>query len=338
MARNSLVHVLITSGPGRPTVAGGNGFVVGGCAVPLNRRALLVDAKPRSVQEARRWVVQVCRDLGRTDVVECAGMGVSELVTNALLHARPPISVRVRGTRAHPRVEVSDGSPRPPLPVRVDLGSTDPVTFGRGLAMVGMCANAWGAELEDGGKVVWFEPAAEVGDEFAVPIISVPTAVETGPAPGPTVRVDLLGVPLDLLSSSRRQSQELRRELRLLSLARPADYPLAGEIGELFAGYERAVPQLGHQIAEARQRGLSAFDARLDLPASATTGIARLSEVLDVADGFCRSQRLLSLARTPEQAAFQRWLLGELVRQADGSPPSPWAAASAGADPAVARS
>ena len=76
--------------------------------MPLSRPALSLGPGPRGVQNARHWVVEVCNDIGRSDLVECAELGVSELVTNALLHAATPIAVRVRGTREHPRVEVSD--------------------------------------------------------------------------------------------------------------------------------------------------------------------------------------------------------------------------------------
>ena len=106
--------------------------------MPLNRPALALGPGPRSVQDARRWVVGTCQDIGRDDLVECAELGVSELVTNALLHAEAPISVRVRGTREHPRVEVRDGSRRRcrQLPATDDPRRTRPMlllTFGRGL-------------------------------------------------------------------------------------------------------------------------------------------------------------------------------------------------------------
>ena len=78
--------------------------------MPLSRPALSLGPGPRGVQNARHWVVEVCNDIGRSDLVECAELGVSELVTNALLHAATPIAVRVRGTREHPRVEVSDAA------------------------------------------------------------------------------------------------------------------------------------------------------------------------------------------------------------------------------------
>ena len=135
--------------------------------MPLNRPALSVPSVPHSVHQARRWVIDTITDIGRPELVETAELGVSELVTNAVLHATEPIAVRVRGTREHPRVEVRDGSTVPPvLPDDVTHSVLPPddetllMTFGRGLDIVARCADAWGAEIEDTGKVMWFAPAA----------------------------------------------------------------------------------------------------------------------------------------------------------------------------------
>jgi hypothetical protein len=49
-----------------------------------------------------------------------------------------------------------------------------------------------------------------------------------------------------------------------------------------------------------------------------------MTEMFDVADAFCRAERLLSIARTPVQRAFHNWLLGELVHQLDGAGAQPW--------------
>ncbi|HEU4568938.1 MAG TPA: ATP-binding protein, partial [Marmoricola sp.] len=130
--------------------------------MPLSRPALTLARGPRGVQDARRWVVQTCLDIDRPDLVECAELGVSELVTNAVLHGADPIQVRVRGTREHPRVEVRDASvERPVLPGPLGLDPDDDLllTFGRGLSIVARSADAWGAEIESDGKVVWFAPA-----------------------------------------------------------------------------------------------------------------------------------------------------------------------------------
>jgi hypothetical protein len=49
-----------------------------------------------------------------------------------------------------------------------------------------------------------------------------------------------------------------------------------------------------------------------------------MSEMFDVADAFCRAERLLSIARTPSQRALHNWLLGELVHQLDGAVAQRW--------------
>ena len=93
--------------------------------MPHGAPALSLDSGPHGVQDARRWVVGAIGRVGRPDLAECAEMGVSELVTNALLHGAAPITVRVGGTREHPRVEVRDASPEPPvLPVAAGTAGT----------------------------------------------------------------------------------------------------------------------------------------------------------------------------------------------------------------------
>ncbi len=49
---------------------------------------------------------------------------------------------------------------------------------------------------------------------------------------------------------------------------------------------------------------------------------SRLLELYDLADAFCRNERLLTLARSPEQVEFQSWLFGEFVRQGRGQDPT----------------
>ena len=82
--------------------------------MPLTKRSLVLPASPPSVKLARSWVSKILAEIGREDLVDAAQLGVSELVTNALIHSQPPLSVRVRGTVDHPRIEVVDSSPVPP--------------------------------------------------------------------------------------------------------------------------------------------------------------------------------------------------------------------------------
>lgn len=316
----------------------------------LDGSALALEPAPRSVQRARRWVADVCRSHGRDDLVEAAEAGTSELVTNALLHAPGPIDLRVSGTTEHLRIEVHDASSVPPRPVAVhrrpdpdDLDALlasldeDLSTVGRGLRIVATSATAWGAEVRDDGKVVWFEPSAELRDDLTEAELagSVYATGEVGAGadarPGTElVDVRLLAVPPDRLAAFRRHHLELRRELRLLALAHASEYPQAERLSALFADFEvdfgPAVS--GPEVLAALDAGVPYADLHLRVPRSAPVAVDQMLRLLDLADEFCRGARLLTLARTAEQAAFARWFLGEMGAQAAGAAPTPWGAPS----------
>jgi anti-sigma regulatory factor (Ser/Thr protein kinase) len=302
--------------------------------VPLNRPALSLGSGPRGVQDARRWVVDTCHDIGRADLVECAELGVSELVTNALLHGAPPIQVRVRGTWEHPRVEVRDGSTVPPLlPSMVEPTDEDDLllTFGRGLSIVARSSDAWGAEIEDDGKIVWFNPAPEFSEDDGAVGVITGVVSETRPqadSPG-MIEFEIRDVPLKSYVGFHRHYRELRREVRLLALAHEADYPLAKSLSDLFGALEQPLHDgMGlDQIEAALEAGSSTTDVHVVMDTASADVIGRFIELLDLADAFCREERLLSLARTVEQQRFQEWFLGEFVRQANGEEALPWVGA-----------
>jgi hypothetical protein len=330
----------------------------------VEKNALMLEPSPCSVQEARRWVGDACAQLGRTDLVESAEVGVSELVTNALLHAGPPLSVRVGGTREHPRVEVYDASCQPPaVPARGGVGlptvlleldgldladlteADDPdlgdsaflSTFGRGLGIVSMVSAAWGADVVDDGKVVWFEPAPADDDAQPADALVFTLSEESMPHPDheePLTSVLLCGVPVRTYAGFRHHFRELRRELRLLSLAHEAEYPLATNLSRLLTDFEQHLRHgIGtERIDRALAAGLDTVELPVRMPASATAVVTQVLDMLELADAFCRTERLLSLARTPLQQRFQRWFLGEFVRQGEGLPPTPWARVRPAAD------
>ena len=110
---------------------------------------------PASVGAARRFVrdVLVSRMVGH-GVVDTVELLTSEVVTNALVHARsaPSLLVEVRPDAV--RVEVCDGSSGEPVLVHADADSAS----GRGIAIVEELAAGWGVErVPDDGKRVWFE-------------------------------------------------------------------------------------------------------------------------------------------------------------------------------------
>jgi hypothetical protein len=277
-------------------------------------------------------VVRTCQDIGRAELTECAELGVSELVTNALLHGEPPIQVRVRGTRAHPRIEVRDSSLEAPvLPTATEMDEHDELllTYGRGLSLVARSADAWGAEIEDDGKVVWFAPATRFAEDQGVPglVTGLDAARARREPTHDRVRVKILGVPLQLYIGFQQHFRELRREVRLLSLAHERDYPLAKSLSDLFATLDRHLREgIGvEQIEAAVGAKRTHTDLVVHMPRATARTLSRFIELLDLADDFCRQQRLLSLARTAEQRRFQGWFLCEFVRQSQGEDPVAWA-------------
>jgi len=279
-------------------------------------------------------------------LAESAELAVSELVTNAVLHGEAPYHLQLRGTPEHPRFEVHDASTTAPQPStpgggfdidRLDLDLLDALdeeqlaaitTVGRGLDIVARSSAAWGAVIEEDGKAVWFEPAAEPNDgspaEFQV-TYGVPKLVEDHTRVG-HIAVQINGVPVDAWGRFQRHNRDLRREIRLLALAHADEYPLAKVLSDHFDAFEAPLrANMGReQVDAAAAAGHRTIDLRLRMPAATAREIGGLIDLLDAADEFSRAERLLTAPRTPEQRAFQIWFLGEFRRQATGAAPVPW--------------
>ncbi|MFE9425339.1 SpoIIE family protein phosphatase [Kitasatospora sp. NPDC006697] len=101
---------------------------------------------------ARRLAGHALRRWGLEALAENTELMVSELVTNAVQHAKKPVTLRLVRTSVL-RCEVGDDSPA--LPRRRKAGPQE--ERGRGLELVAKCADGWGATRLGGGKVVWFE-------------------------------------------------------------------------------------------------------------------------------------------------------------------------------------
>ena len=306
--------------------------------MPLNLKALPLEPDPESVKEARAWVREVLERLDREEIVETAELGVSELVTNAILHGSPPITVRVRGTRDHPRVEVHDASRQPPIlpgsePLS-DAGDDDLLlTFGRGLDIVARCSTAWGAQIEEDGKIVWFVPSTESHDDTPVPgVISGADGGADRWDSGDLIEVEIRDASLPALSICQNHCRELYREVRLLSLAHESRYPLAKSLAALFGSLDQLVRDGidADEVEGALARGKRTATLTVTVPRRTVASIDRFLELLDLADAFCREERLLSLARSREQRRFQEWFFGEFVRQQQGESPIAWSEAAQG--------
>ncbi|MFW6693974.1 ATP-binding protein [Streptomyces sp. MAR4 CNX-425] len=112
-------------------------------------------ARPASVAEARAYVRRLT---GRwrlcDDVCGAAQVVISELVTNAVLHAGGGrIVCRLAPRPYGVRLEVRDQGGSYGVPIRTVAGPED--ECGRGLSLVAALSEAWGTEPSGAGFAVW---------------------------------------------------------------------------------------------------------------------------------------------------------------------------------------
>jgi hypothetical protein len=96
-------------------------LVRGGRPQPeVRRRECRLDGDPQAVRTARALVTNALRAWGRADLLDDATLVVSELVTNALVHGSPPVTIAVT-YESDLVIEVTDAGPE--LPVKCLPGS-----------------------------------------------------------------------------------------------------------------------------------------------------------------------------------------------------------------------
>lgn len=108
--------------------------------------------EPVSAPAARKFVLDAGWSRDNEENMRLATV-VSEVVTNAILHARTTFCVSVTVEETAIRVDVRDGSADIPV-----LKLYDPTAAtGRGLQIIDAMADRWGVSMQPSGKSVWFE-------------------------------------------------------------------------------------------------------------------------------------------------------------------------------------
>jgi CheY-like chemotaxis protein len=136
-----------------PEVLAGAGLLDAAlCALVLSVDA---DFPPdtRSVGSARAFAQQTLDRWCESDLGEVVTLLLSELVTNAVVHAAsaPNVAIHLLPDRVHLEVADADGTELHPVDASPDAES------GRGLVLVEALAHRWGQVRLPEGKVVWFE-------------------------------------------------------------------------------------------------------------------------------------------------------------------------------------
>ena len=289
--------------------------------------------EPVSARNARRFLRSFLREHERDDLVDAAEMALSEIVTNAVLHAHTDFEVSaallVDGSL---RVEVTDSSPQ--LPAQRRYG--EQATTGRGMQLVAAVTADCGVVSNGAlGKTVWFlvrsGPDADALDATwdVAPVVPVPT--------DGTCRVLLLGLPPTLWLATRQHHDAVLRELVLFAQEHPERAPSS----ERFAQADQARGIVSTAVVAALERragGAPAtrprpervsgagppLDLRVQVPADAPATYAALQDVLDVAERLAAEGALLARPGLPEVVEVRRWVCEQILAQHAGGAPSAW--------------
>jgi anti-sigma regulatory factor (Ser/Thr protein kinase) len=250
-----------------------------------------------------------------------ASLLISEVVTNAVLHATGRVTVEVQREGNAYRIAVSDESRTPPTEkgYRVDDAT------GRGLHLLDCLAAAWGWKRTDTGKVVWFD--------LPVPLdgsLSRATKRKSYDDPYPSgTPIALLEAPIQKMIRTAAHYDALYREFRLILELDPSHLQavpgrllsLIDALGASFLGFGRSVERAWDTaVGENRDT----VDLHFRIPPEAGPAVVRYNQLLDEADDYCQRAELLTIAPTHEALAVRQWAFGQLVCQCRGEPPTPW--------------
>ncbi|HEX5587166.1 MAG TPA: ATP-binding protein [Acidimicrobiia bacterium] len=116
---------------------------------------MLCRRDPDGPRTAREWVADQFGDDLDILVLEAVQLIVSELVTNAIVHAHGEVEVCITTPPGAVRIEVIDQTPDRAPEIRPLDGVF--AANGRGLRMVEGFSRSWGVRAGDHSKVVWAE-------------------------------------------------------------------------------------------------------------------------------------------------------------------------------------
>ena len=290
-----------------------------------------------SASQARRLVRQFLEDIGRHAWLDAAELAISEVVTNASLHAHTPIDIRLSGYVDQVCVEVRDFNSTLPVQRNYDVQATT----GRGMSLVAAITLECGVHpLGEGGKVVWFcvgDPPPSSADD-----ILGEWDVEAWPEPpspsAATCRVVLASMPATLWLSARQHHDAILREFVLYCAEHGAP-----KID--LAAADKARSTISNALIDALEEAHASGTARpvlpdghpsplpwvpdhldldIEVPADTAWQFAALQDALDVAEALALEGKLLLRPGLPEIIAVRDWACEQVIAQLSGSPPAPW--------------
>jgi anti-sigma regulatory factor (Ser/Thr protein kinase) len=279
-------------------------------------------AHPTSVGAARRMVRAATARAVPLELTETAELLVSELVTNAVVHAGTPVEIAVAVLDdLTVMVTVSDGSAH--APVTRDYAAT--ASTGRGLVLVQELADRWGVQVTPAGKSVWFclSPTPRHGVSAPESASSVPE----GGAAADTVMVELRGVPLELHAAWQEHAAALLRDYLLLSLEEEeTDQVMThAACSDAVSLLDEAIPHPAEDPpGDPGDAAAGPAPVWLTVPKESVDHFRVLDTTLDRAVALAYSDETLTPPTDPAMQRFRRWVCSEVLAQSLGRPATPW--------------
>ncbi len=278
---------------------------------------LTLPCAPAAAARARHAVRVALRETGDADLRDAAELAVSELVTNAVVHAGTDVGLRIVANAASVRVEIEDGNVT--LPVRCAWSQA--AGTGRGLQIVEELVDRWDATRTEHGKVVWFE----IGHLEIQPPPKAPVAG----AISQTAEITLLNVPLGTHSAGLEHATTLLREYLLFTLD-DDPYALdhhAAASGALTILRDRlhADPKLAigadRSPATSNDTTGTPSEVVLQVPAGSVRLFEIFCDLLTRAVRAAQQGHLLGAPTQQEISKMREWLCGQIVGQGLGGHP-----------------
>jgi PAS domain S-box-containing protein len=268
---------------------------------------------PESAREARRFVTEALTGLD-ADVLATVELLTSELVTNAVLHASTELEVRVWASSD--RVHVSVLDERPERAVYRTESDAEAAT-GRGMGLVEALASDFGVDFSESAKTVWFE---------VWPALEGPVSLGQWPAFEPTAlrEVELREVPVGLCRAAKRHRAAILREARLALMSTRRGLGVTLQEVQAAGGLNDLIDWSLDTGLAAAEAGSPTATLVLAVPSDCAPAAAILAAVLDRLNEAAAEGLLLTRPALPEIRRFRAWLLDQVSRQIDGSPPVAW--------------
>lgn len=281
-----------------------------------SRLTLPCDA--RSVPRAREFVRTALTECDATEFIDSAELAVSELVTNAVVHAGTEVDVYVGAATTGVHVEIVDGNPHEPsLRAFAPMAGT-----GRGLRLLEQSVDRWGVIPSPSGKTVWFE----LGSPEPLPSGN-PSAhgTRTDAAEGVgSVSVVLRNMPLLMHWAWQEHAAALLREYLLYALEDdPQVLAQHAEASDALSVLTAQVPvptlpeDPDELLADSVEPGVSAPEVVLDIPSGSVPHFAALDQLLCRAIDAAHAGHLLGPPTQPEIGEMRRWVCEQVASQAE---------------------